>query len=769
MASITKLKVEHGDQTYSHNSGEKHLSSEVDDLKDEETMDMGTITSLMWKARDRPELLNTVVRMLEERHSSKVLLDGVEFYLPQLVHMLVHLDYVSEDVLQEFMLMVCQVSMHFAFLTFWQLSGYLEDSQPELENGKKNPQANPELYLRCASLIYSLERAVVYGDNGEVVDLEEQFQQGEIDKINLDGQLRQLRLAHARRLVAYGHSEEASLEGELMFKRSTRSNMFAPKGWKQRRFVIKDRLLMCFRIRDNALKRAVPLFATEVVECPHHTYQFYFELHDKSTGRVFKLAAPNEATRQKWIKSLKKAAEQPPVIRASDLIDAETSVAQVARYKFFTEELKFVRELTEISESLRGFDKTDRAGALKRQCLRLGKHIHPSVGVYIPLKQSTAEFEGVVDIDSNGGHAFSTKERVPVLLTFKVGASGADIATTLHAHYGEQNSTDGEEVSLGKRIASVFKSTLQRSPSSIWAEENQLSREASNISRHATPVETRWQHVIAKSNDDLRQEMFMMQLIYFINDVWTSEGLNLWLFPYRILSTSKSTGLIEVVEDSDSIDGIKSKYAEQEKRNVTLQEHFERTYKTPQEMASARKCFVESMAGYSMLCYIFGIHDRHNGNIMLREDGRVVHIDYGFIFAMAPGKDKVGRTNFSPERAAFKLTNEMVEVMGGTSHQNWAYFKELCLRGFLSARKCSDTLENLIGITGYKSNLPAFNQPGGGVMRVIRELRQRLMLGLSDEQVEAKLDELILKAKQHPGTVFYERFQQRTNGIHPIF
>jgi phosphatidylinositol 4-kinase len=64
---------------------------------------------------------------------------------------------------------------------------------------------------------------------------------------------------------------------------------------------------------------------------------------------------------------------------------------------------------------------------------------------------------------------------------------------------------------------------------------------------------------IAKADDDLRQELLAMQLIKFFDKIFKKENIQLKLHPYEILITSSSSGLLEFLQNTCSIDGIKKK------------------------------------------------------------------------------------------------------------------------------------------------------------------------------------------------------------------
>lgn len=171
-----------------------------------------------------------------------------------------------------------------------------------------------------------------------------------------------------------------------------------------------------------------------------------------------------------------------------------------------------------------------------------------------------------------------------------------------------------------------------------------------------------------------------MQFMLCLKGAWKQEGL--WLKPYHILVTSSDSALIGFLTDTISISALK-KYLLTQNLN-TLRQFYEWYYGPC--FLEAQQNFCKSLAGYSVLCYLMKVKDRHNGNIMLSRQGHVIHIDFGFMFQSAPGKDKL--FGFTPERAPFKLTQEYVELLDGEQSALFTQFRQLVCKGLLAAQKC---------------------------------------------------------------------------------
>ena len=83
---------------------------------------------------------------------------------------------------------------------------------------------------------------------------------------------------------------------------------------------------------------------------------------------------------------------------------------------------------------------------------------------------------------------------------------------------------------------------------------------------------------------------------------------------------------------------------------------------------TAKRLFTESVAAYSLFCYFLQVRDRHNGNLLLDREGRIIHIDFGFMLSNSPGG------NLAFETAPFKLSQELLEIMDGEQSDQYQYF-----------------------------------------------------------------------------------------------
>ncbi|ETM42778.1 hypothetical protein L914_11633, partial [Phytophthora nicotianae] len=495
---------------------------------------------------------------------------------------------------------------------------------------------------------------------------------------------------------------------------------------------------------------------------------------------------------------------------------------QQRRYEFFCNMVHFVKTITDISEALRRVEPPKRKELLGP----LLKQLRIPHRAYIPLCKSTDPYCNVVSVFSDEGRVFSTHERAPCLIYFATeeNESGEDVSTVLFNDLYETKAPSVcNNIDEDDEIATAFDQhaadiALRQARTSQVSRAKDMPRHMSSFLRELlsdderklriektfgeltfTKAERlqktiqcanveRWRlaGLMSKSFDDLRQEVLVMQLISYFQQIFELEKLPLRLHPYRILSTGSSTGLIEVVSNAMSLDGVKKTPGFK-----NLRSHFEQMYgeatnnsegdengEGAELLHQAKLNFIHSLAAYSIVCYILAIKDRHNGNIMLDIEGYIIHIDFGFckLFFLFNGDKKflshfsfvdvvLGRApggSFSFETAPFKLTAEMVDVLGGRHSSNFQYFTDLCVQGALAARKHAETIYTLVEVMSYHSKLPCFV---GGAAGPLSGLKDRLFLNISEKKVAPTIQSMVQRAYDHFGTNKYDQFQTFSNGI----
>jgi len=261
-----------------------------------------------------------------------------------------------------------------------------------------------------------------------------------------------------------------------------------------------------------------------------------------------------------------------------------------------------------------------------------------------------------------------------------------------------------------------------------------------------------WQlmSVIVKCGDDLRQELLAYQYLSLLKNVWKEERVPLYVRPYKIQVLSNDCGFIEPILNTVSLHQVK-KHSKMSLLDYFLQEFGQQH---SEEFLTAQRNFVQSCAAYCIVSYLIQVKDRHNGNILLDNEGHIIHIDYGFILSCSP-------KNLGFESSPFKLTPEFVEVMGGPGGDMFEYFKILILQGLVAARKHQDKFTSLVDIIRAGSQLPCFSNSSS----TVQAMKSRFHLNLTEEQLHSLVDTMVDQSIHSLTTKLYDNFQYFTNGI----
>ncbi|KAJ1650432.1 Phosphatidylinositol (PI) 3-kinase [Dispira simplex] len=221
-----------------------------------------------------------------------------------------------------------------------------------------------------------------------------------------------------------------------------------------------------------------------------------------------------------------------------------------------------------------------------------------------------------------------------------------------------------------------------------------------------------------KTGDDLRQDQLVIQIFTLMDRLLRKEKLDLKLTPYKVLATGVDQGLIQFIP-SNALANILAEHNDSLLSYLQLHNPDPRSSLSTGVDATVMDTYVKSCAGYCVITYLLGVGDRHLDNLLLTTDGRLFHIDFGYILGRDP----------KPFPPPMKLCKEMVEGMGGANGSSYQRFKSYCFVSFSVLRKSANLILNLLALM-VEANIPDIAiEPDQAVAKV----QDKFRLDLSEE------------------------------------
>ena len=212
---------------------------------------------------------------------------------------------------------------------------------------------------------------------------------------------------------------------------------------------------------------------------------------------------------------------------------------------------------------------------------------------------------------------------------------------------------------------------------------------------------------ILYKREDVRPDQVTMAVAHWINRTAQMD-----IPTYKVLPLTPRHGWIVMLENTETLYEIRQRG--KTLQNVLLDKLSHLT------VLEFRQRFAKTCASACVLCYVMGVGDRHLSNMLITEDGKLLHIDFTYVLGDDP----------KHVRTEMRVTKDMLDVLGGKDTETFDLFKNMCVEAYRKIRIHAPFWYALLTRLGDTD-------------RARRHVLQRLVPGQKQQEAEDILVEIV--------------------------
>lgn len=223
--------------------------------------------------------------------------------------------------------------------------------------------------------------------------------------------------------------------------------------------------------------------------------------------------------------------------------------------------------------------------------------------------------------------------------------------------------------------------------------------------------------------EDVRKDQIVLNVIKLMDTIIKRElEFDLRVLTYRVIPTSSSDGLIEMVPNAKTLFEIL--------KSSKIHQHLV-NFNGERQVDDVLTTYMRSLAAWTVITYLLGVGDRHMDNIMITHSGILFHIDYGFVL----GKDP------KPLAPHIRMNESMIEGMGGRDSSHYKQFKSLCAEVFICLRRHISLFFNLLLVLAKAD--PPVTDLIFDAKYLEEQLSKRFLPGQTEEEAKTTIQLLV--------------------------